>query len=58
MKLSDTNFNDVLVTILFLSYMLATFGGTAYLIQVYDWSPWWFLMTFCMMVKIKTGSKK
>lgn len=39
----NTNGWDVLVSFFFMSYILALMGGVAYLVQVHDWSPWWFL---------------
>lgn len=32
-----------------LAYNLAIVGGTAYLVAVYDWSPWWFLAALVIM---------
>jgi hypothetical protein len=26
-------------------YNLILVAGTAYLVQVFDWSPWWFVLT-------------
>lgn len=59
MKFSNnTNVWDVMVTALYLSYLLAAFGGTAYMVQVYDWSAWWFVLTVMVLagVRIRTGS--
>ena len=35
-------------------------GGTFYAVQFYDWSPWWFLLTVCMIVipNIKLNDKE
>jgi hypothetical protein len=54
---NNTNFFDVLVAASYLAFLLASFGGTAYLIQAYNWSPWWMLFAALVFgsVKIKTG---
>ncbi len=30
---------------LILLYNISILAGTAYLVQFYDWSPWWFLLS-------------
>jgi hypothetical protein len=37
-----------------LCYNLAILAGTTYLVQFYDWSPWWFLLTVCCLLSFKT----
>ena len=32
-------------------------AGTAVLVSFYDWSPWWFVLTFCMTIIIKSSDK-
>lgn len=60
MNNSDTtNFWDVLITLALFIYLLALLGGTVYIVQFWNWSPWWFLMTMMFAsVSIKTGSSK
>ncbi len=55
---NNTNFWDVLSILLALSYVIVLMGGTAYLVEKYSWSPWWFLLTILLVsgLKIKTGS--
>ena len=31
-------------------YNIAILAGTAYLVQVFEWNPWWFLFTMCCMM--------
>lgn len=33
-------------------YNLTLVAGTAYLIAMHDWSPWWFLLTIMFMANI------
>lgn len=37
------------------AFNLAMMAGTAYLVQVFDWSPWWFLVPAVFFITIKTG---
>lgn len=37
-----------------LCYNLAVLAGTVCLVQFYDWSPWWFFVSLCCMLSIKT----
>jgi len=30
-------------------YNLCLIAGTAYLVQWYDWSPWWFILTLLLV---------
>lgn len=30
-------------------YNLILVAGTAYLVAIYDWSPWWFALTVLLM---------
>jgi hypothetical protein len=54
----NTNFWDFLVILMYLSFLLALLGGTAYLVQVHDWSIWTFLATMLFIPSIKTGMSK
>ena len=56
--MNNTNFWDVLVTLLFLTFILALLAGTAYLVQVHGWSAWSFLGACLFIPHIRTGSKK
>ncbi len=40
---------DIAESILVLSYNLALIAGTAYLVQVHNWSMWTFLLTVCFI---------
>jgi hypothetical protein len=31
-------------------YNLALVAGTAYLVAIFDWSPWWFVLTFLLLM--------
>lgn len=46
-----------MIEVFIVLYNLAIVAGTAYLVQVYDWSMWTFLLTllFMMTRKTKTG---
>lgn len=35
--------------ILVVFYNLTILAGTAYLVQVYDWSAWWFLLAVMLL---------
>ena len=39
-------------------YNIAILAGTAYLVQVYDWNPWWFLLTVGLMLSTKRVEDK
>lgn len=39
------NFNVIVIMI----YNLCLVAGTAYLVALHDWSPWWFLLTIMLM---------
>jgi amino acid transporter len=49
---------DLLAILLVLVYNIILLGGTAYLVQTYDWSPWWFLLTVLLCVSGKLKDKK
>jgi hypothetical protein len=34
-------------------YNFLIVAGTAYLVAIYEWSPWWFLLTFMLMMGFK-----
>lgn len=40
---------EVLMAIL---YNLTLVAGTAYLVALHDWSPWWFLFTLFLLVNV------
>lgn len=44
--------NNLLIVVMFYRLIWNTFviGGTAYLIQFYNWSPWWFVFAALLMV--------
>lgn len=39
---------------LILCYNLAVLAGTACLVQFYDWSPWWFVLSIACLLTMKT----
>lgn len=39
-------------------YNLILVAGTAYLVAVDDWSPWWFLLTVAFMFQIRKNDDK
>jgi hypothetical protein len=41
-----------------LIYNFLIVAGTAYLVAIYDWSGWWFLLTFMLMMGLKDGEEK
>jgi hypothetical protein len=50
---------DALMAVAALTYNFSLVAGTAYLVQVYKWSPLWFLLAVGLMVlKINDGDKK
>ncbi len=51
----NTNIWDAVVTAFFLTFLLAMFSGTAYLVQVHGWSMWTFLLALVFVPSIKTG---
>jgi hypothetical protein len=48
---------DLLDTILIIAYNLALIVGTVWLVQFYDWNPWWFLLT-CLLLASKSSKDK
>jgi hypothetical protein len=38
-------------------YNFLILAGTAYLVAIYDWSGWWFVATFMLMMGIKDKDK-
>lgn len=40
---------DIIETLLVVIYNLTLIIGTAYLVQVCNWSGWWFLLTLCFL---------
>ena len=45
---------DVLAILLMVVYNLTILGGTVYLIQFYEWNPWWILLAVLICVNYKT----
>lgn len=41
--------NDILEAILVIIYNLTILIGTVYLVQVYNWSGWWFFLSVCLL---------
>ena len=60
MNSENTNVHDVFITFIFFGYVLAMFGGSAYLIDRCGWSPWWLALTVLIVSgsRVKTGSHK
>jgi hypothetical protein len=48
------NLNVVVIAI----YNLCLIAGTAWLVAVHDWSPWWFLLTLGLMLNHVTTNEK
>ena len=42
--------SKIVYMICLLVWNMFVLGGTFYAVQFYDWSPWWFLLTMCMIV--------
>lgn len=49
---------DTVAIILVLLYNLTVLGTTVYLVQEYDWSPWWFLLSVMLLLTMKTKEDK
>lgn len=49
---------DTVAIILVLFYNLTVLGATVFLIQEYEWSPWWFLLSVMLLLSIKTKEDK
>lgn len=47
-----------LLTILLTIYNLFLIIGTAYLIEVHHWSPWWFIVTMLFVMTIDLVERK
>jgi len=47
------NFKGNLDILMILCYNLAVLSGTACLVEVYEWSAWWFLAAFCCLLTFK-----
>lgn len=43
-----------LTPVMVLIYNFAILAGTAYLVQAYNWSPWWFLLTALCFTSYKS----
>lgn len=44
---------DTIVIFFLVVYNLAIIAGTAYLIQFYDWSAWWFLLSVLLLANTR-----
>ena len=45
------------MAILILLYNLTILAGTAYLVQFYNWSPWWFAFSILLLMTIDLKEK-
>ena len=45
---------DLLAIALVLVYNIVILGGTVYLVQFWDWSPWWFLLSVILLASKKS----
>jgi ABC-type multidrug transport system permease subunit len=54
----STNFWDVLLALVVLTFVIIMFGGIAYLIEVHNWTPWTLLWVLVLLPTIKTGMGK
>jgi hypothetical protein len=48
--------NDTIVKVAVLAYDLCLVSGTAYLVQVHNWSMWTFLLTAIFFITTKKDS--
>jgi len=46
-----------LIYMLMLIFDFSLIAGTVYLIQKYNWSPWWFLLTLFIISDLKNRRK-
>lgn len=46
-----------MTTIAVCLYNFSLVAGTAYLVALHDWSPWWFLLTIMFMANIFKSEK-
>jgi hypothetical protein len=46
--------NKTMLGIAILIYNFAIIAGTAWLVALHDWSGWWFLLTFAMMMHLRS----
>lgn len=49
---------EVIVATLVLLYNMTLIAGTVVMIQFYDWSPWWFLLTVLLGLSLKMKDEK
>lgn len=56
MEKSKPSLNLNIIAILLYNLCLVT--GTAYLVTVYDWSPWWFLLTILLMSSYEKNTRR
>lgn len=57
---SPTLFGDImklLLAVLIILYNLTILAGTAYLVQVYNWSGWWFAFAILILMSIDLKEK-
>jgi hypothetical protein len=50
------NTKELLATVAAFVYNIVILAGTAYLVQAYDWNPWWFL--FSLLFNVSVNHKK
>ncbi len=48
----------LLLSLMILLYNLTILAGTAYLVDVRDWNPWWFLFSIVCLMTIDLREKK
>ena len=49
---------DLVALSLIILYNLTVLGATVFLVQEYDWSPWWFLLSVMLLLTMKTKEDK
>lgn len=47
------NMIKLIAIIIVAVYNLSLLAGTAYMVQMWDWSPWWFLLTVLLLGNYK-----
>jgi hypothetical protein len=46
--------NKTVIGIAIIIYNFLIVAGTAWLIAVYDWSGWWFALTFALLISVRS----
>lgn len=49
---------NLLELILCIVYNLTLIGGTVWLVQFYDWSPFWFILTILLLASHKSEKEQ